>query len=439
MTTLSVAVVGAGPSGFYAVDAMLDAFPGCSVDLIDRWPFPFGLVRSGVAPDHLNTKNVTKLYEKTLDKPGVRFVGNVELGRDLSYEELKSLFDVVILAFGMEEPRLLDVPGANLPGVISVTDFVGWYNATPDSKDCADLVSRARSAVVVGNGNVALDIARLLAKTKDELIATDIVPAAADAMVRAPLNDIYVVGRRGPVEASFSFPELSEFGDLEEAQTLVDGANIPGDASAAEETVRKKKERNLRVLRTFAEEKASSKPVRVHFLFHASPVEVIGEDHMTAVKMIRNKIVAGKAVATKESFVIDTDLLIPAIGYRMTYLEGLPSLADGGGISNEDGRVEQGVYVVGWARRGPTGVIGTNRVDSRKVVGLISVDSPVASKPGRSSLDALLSKRKVSSVDVPHWRRIDAAEIALGGGGRPRVKFNTVEEMLRFGKEKFAA
>ena len=439
MMPLSVAVVGAGPSGFYAVDAMLDAFPGCSIDLIDRWPCPFGLVRSGVAPDHLNTKNVTKLYEKILDKPGVRFVGNVELGRDLNYEELKSLFDIVILAFGMEQPRSFDIPGADLRGVISVTDFVGWYNAVPESKDCAGLVSRSRSAVVVGNGNVALDIARLLAKTEDELLTTDIVPAAADAMVRAPLNDIYVVGRRGPVEASFSFPELSEFGDLEEAQTLVDGANIPEDASAAEESVRKKKERNLRVLRTFAEEKASEKPVRVHFVFHASPVEIIGEDHVTAVKMIRNKIVAGKAVATNDSFTIGADLLIPAIGYRMTRLEGLPSLSDGGGVSNEDGRVEQGVYVVGWARRGPTGVIGTNRVDSRRVVGLISVDSPVASKPGRSGFDGLLSKRKVSSVDVAHWRRIDNAEIALAGEGRPRVKFNTVEAMLRFGKEKCAA
>ncbi|MCH2348293.1 MAG: FAD-dependent oxidoreductase, partial [Pseudomonadales bacterium] len=175
-----------------------------------------------------------------------------ELGRDISYEELKSLFDVVILAFGMEKPRLLDIPGADLPGVISATDFVGWYNATPKSKDCGDLVSRARSAIVVGNGNVALDVARLLAKTESELATTDIVPAAADAIVRAPLNDIYVVGRRGPIEASFSFPELSELGDLVEAQTLVDSAYLPVDASSAEESVRKKKERNLRVLRTFA-------------------------------------------------------------------------------------------------------------------------------------------------------------------------------------------
>ncbi|HIC70671.1 MAG TPA: hypothetical protein EYO88_01090, partial [Alphaproteobacteria bacterium] len=162
---LSVAVVGAGPSGFYAADAMLKAFSGSQIDIIDQWPIPFGLVRFGVAPDHLSTKNVTKLYEKILDKPGVRFVGNVELGRDISYEELKSLFDVVILAFGMEKPRLLDIPGADLEGVISVTDFVGWYNATPESKDCGELVSRARSAIVVGNGNVALDVARLLAKT----------------------------------------------------------------------------------------------------------------------------------------------------------------------------------------------------------------------------------------------------------------------------------
>ena len=235
---LSVAVVGAGPSGFYAADAMLKAFPGSRIDIIDRWPTPFGLVRFGVAPDHLSTKNVTKLYEKILDKPGVRFIGNVELGRDLTYEELKSVFDVVILSFGMEAPRVLDIPGANLLGVIPVTDFVGWYNATPKSMDCSSLVAKTRSAVVVGNGNVALDVARLLAKIESELVATDIEPSAAEAIVQAPLQDIYVVGRRGPIESNFSFPELSELGELLEAQTSVENARLPADASAAEESVK---------------------------------------------------------------------------------------------------------------------------------------------------------------------------------------------------------
>ncbi len=436
---LSVAVVGAGPSGFYAADAMLNAFSGSQIDIVDQWPIPFGLVRFGVAPDHLNTKNVTKLYEKILDKPGVRFVGNVKLGRDISYEELKSLFDVVILAFGMEKPRLLDIPGADLPGVISATDFVGWYNATPKSKDCGDLVSRARSAIVVGNGNVALDVARLLAKTESELATTDIVPAAADAIVRAPLNDIYVVGRRGPIEASFSFPELSELGDLVEAQTLVDSAYLPVDASSAEESVRKKKERNLRVLRTFAGNNADNRPVRIHLMFYASPIEIIGQDQMTAVKMVRNTVVEGRAVATNETFMIDADVLVPAIGYKLASIEGLPSLGSGGVVKNQDGRVELGVYVVGWARRGPTGVIGTNRVDAREVVALISRDAPTASKPGFSGLDDVLSARSVSPVDATDWRKIDAAEIASGSNCRPRVKFTTVDEMLRATKTKAAA
>mgnify|MGYP001037358357 FL=1 len=434
---LSVAVVGAGPSGFYAADAMLKAFSGSQIDIIDQWPIPFGLVRFGVAPDHLSTKNVTKLYEKILDKPGVRFVGNVELGRDISYEELKSLFDVVILAFGMEKPRLLDIPGADLAGVISVTDFVGWYNATPESKDCGELVSRARSAIVVGNGNVALDIVRLLAKTEAELATTDIVPAAANAIVRAPLNDIYVVGRRGPIESSFSFPELSELGDLVEAQTLVDSAYLPADASSAEESVRKKKERNLRVFRTFAGNSADNRPVRIHLMFYASPIEIIGQDQITTVKMSRNTVVEGRAVATNETFMIDADLLVPTIGYELASIEGLPTL--GGVVKNQDGRVEPGVYVVGWARRGPTGVIGTNRVDAREVVALISRDAPTASKPGPSSLDDVLSARSVSAVDATDWRQIDAAEIASGGSGRPRVKFTTVDEMLRVTKTKVSA
>ena len=361
------------------------------------------------------------------------------MGRDVSYEELKSFFDVVILAFGMEKPRLLDIPGADLPGVISATDFVGWYNATPESKDCGELVSRARSAIVVGNGNVALDVARLLAKTESELATTDIVPAAADAIVRAPLNDIYVVGRRGPIEASFSFPELSELGDLVEAQTLVDSAYLPVDASSAEESVRKKKERNLRVLRTFAGNKADNRPVRIHLMFYASPIEIIGQDQITAVKMVRNTVVEGRAVATNETFMIDADVLVPTIGYKLASIEGLPSLGSGGVVRNQDGRVEPGVYVVGWARRGPTGVIGTNRVDAREVVALISRDAPTASKPGSSGLDDVLSARSVSPVDATDWRKIDAAEIASGSNCRPRVKFTAVDEMLRVTKTKAAA
>lgn len=436
---LSVAVVGAGPSGFYAADAMLKAFPGSRIDIIDRWPTPFGLVRFGVAPDHLNTKNVTKLYEKILDKPGVRFVGNVELGRDLTYEELKSVFDVVILSFGMEAPRVLDIPGANLPGVVPVTDFVGWYNATPRTMDCSSLVAKTRSAVVVGNGNVALDVARLLAKTESELVATDIEPSAAEAIVQAPLQDIYVVGRRGPIESNFSFPELSELGELVEAQTFVDSARLPADASAAEESMKKKKERNLRVLKSFSERKADDRPVRVHLMFYVSPIEIIGSDQMTAVKMVRNTVVNGKAVATDETFVIDADLLVPAIGYKSASIKGLPLLGNDGAVRNQDGRVEPGVYVVGWARRGPNGVIGTNRVDAREVVALIAVDSPAATKAGPVGLDNVLSERNVDLVDAAGWRQIDAAETARGGGGRPRVKFTILDEMLHESKKRVAA
>ena len=429
--TLSVAVVGAGPSGFYAADAMLKAFPGCEVDIIDRWPVPFGLVRYGVAPDHLSTKNVVKLYEKIFDKPGIRFLGNVEVGRDVSYEELKSFFDVVILACGMEYPKQFDIPGAELDGVVSVTDFVGWYNGVPESPDFFQLVSRARSAVIVGNGNVALDVARLLAKTKAELVPTDIVPMAADAISVAPLSNIYVVGRRGPLEANFSFPELSEFGNLRDAEPIVDPRSLPVDATSVAEKERKKKERNLRVLRTFSEKTAGDKSVKVHLLFFMSPVGILGEPEINAVKMVRNTLVDGKAVATKDTFMLDADLLVPAIGYQSAPITGVPTREGGSAMRHQDGRVEAGVYVVGWARRGPTGVIGTNRVDSREVVDRIVVDSPTAFRQGSVGLDNLLSSREVNVVAVADWRRINEAEMRGAVNGRPRTKFTTVVEMLK--------
>ncbi len=428
---LSVAVVGAGPSGFYATEAMLKAFPDCSIDIIEKYPAPFGLVRYGVAPDHLSTKNVTKLYEKTLDKARVRFLGNVELGRDVSYPELKTLFDVVILAFGMGSPRKLKVSGEDLNGVVSVTDFVGWYNAVPDTPSLLSLVSSARSAVILGNGNVALDVARLLAKTEAEFIETDIVPEAARGILSAPLKDIYVVGRRGPLEANFSFPELSEFGNLCDAEIVVDPKHLPLDASRAAIEMKKKKERNLRILRSFSDNVSQSKSVRLHLIFYASPVEIMGRERINCVKMVRNKIIDGKAVATGDCFDLNADLLIPAIGYRATPIEHVPLSVSKDSIKNQDGRVEKGVYVVGWARRGPTGVIGTNRVDSREVVSLIMKDAPSGLHSGSSALDSLLSQRNVRVINLLDWRKIDEAEMAGVSGGRPRIKFTTSDAMLK--------
>ena len=431
---LSVAVVGAGPAGFYAADAFLRRGAPCRIDIIDRLPTPFGLVRAGVAPDHQSTKNVTRAWERVLQRDEVRLIGNVALGETVGYDELRRLYDAVVLAFGAPMSRRLGVPGEGLEGVCDAASFVAWYNAVPGAGDLSARVRRARAAAVVGNGNVALDIARLLAKTGDELAEGDIDPSAAAAMAAAPLRDIYVIGRRGPLQASFTAPELAEFAGLAEAGAVVSADDLPENADSAPEEERTKKRRNLKILRGYADA-ATARPVRVRFVFNASPTAVLGDGRMSAVRLERNRLEAGRAVGTGETREIEAQLLVTAIGYRVADIApGLP-LDPRGTVANAGGRVAPGVYVTGWARRGPTGVIGTNRNDARGVVERIFADGVVAAKPGPAGLDALLAARGARRVDYAGWRRIDAAEVAAaraagGAGKRPRVKFTRVSDML---------
>ena len=433
---LSVAVVGAGPAGFYAADAFLRRGTSCRIDVIDRLPTPFGLVRAGVAPDHQSTKNVTRAWERVLQRGEVRLIGNVALGETVSYDELRGLYDAVVLAFGAQAPRRLDIAGEDLEGVCDATSFVAWYNAVPGAADLSAQVRRARAAVVVGNGNVALDIARLLAKTGEELAEGDIDPRAAGAIAAAPLSDIYVVGRRGPLQASFTAPELAEFGGLAEAGAAVSADDLPEDADSVPEDERTKKRRNLKILRGYADA-AAARPVRVRFVFNASPASVLGDARMSGVRLEHNRLEAGRAVGTGRTYEIGAQLLVSAIGYRVADgVPGVPLDARRGAVANDGGRVAPGVYVTGWARRGPTGVIGTNRNDARGVVERIFADGVAAAKPGPEGLDALLAAREVRRVDYSGWRRIDAAEIAAARaaqgdtGKRPRVKFTKVSDML---------
>lgn len=430
--SLAVAIIGSGPAGFYAAEALRAKFADCRIDILERLPTPFGLIRAGVAPDHLTTKNVVKVFEKVLDQPGVRLLANVEVGRDVTVDELKKIYDVIVVAVGAQQARPLNVPGEALDGVVNVIDFVGWYNGVPGAPDCTAALDGCRAAAVIGNGNVSLDVARVLAKTAEELDKSDIVPAVARTITAAPLTDIYVIGRRGPVQSSFSFPELSEFGKLSEAVPLVAPEMLPEDASAAPEADRKKKERTLKVFRGFADNRPDQQPVRVHFLFLASPAEILGEDgRVSGLRLVRNRLVDGRAEPTEERFTLDVQLVVPAIGYRLIPIDGLPHDSRKGIVANHDGRVEPGVYVVGWAKRGPTGVIGTNRVDSRSVVELIAADDPKPRKPGPKALDELLGERRIPYVDTEGWRRLDAAETARGAGGRPRVKITSFDEALR--------
>jgi Pyridine nucleotide-disulphide oxidoreductase len=383
--THRVAIVGAGPSGFYAADGLLRTRPDLRIDLIDRLPTPFGLVRAGVAPDHQGTKAIARQFVRLLDQPDVRFVGNVEIGRDLSWEELQAGYDAVIVATGMVVDRKLGVPGEELPFVWGSWKFVAWLNGHPDFRAGPDL-SAVRRVAVIGNGNVALDVARVLAKSAEEMEKSDIVPEAGAAIASAPLTDIYVIGRRGAEQASFTNNELGEMGRLARATALADKSVLAAEAPASDPTPeRLRKAKNIEILKGFAANTAGIKPINVHFQFHATPVAFrLGE-----VELSTNKIGGKLAV----------DLVVTCIGYE--------------GVSFPQG---DGVFAVGWAKRGPSGTIPTNRAHSHGVAQ--EVIAWLKARDPKSGPDPM-----PLSVDAAGWHRIDKAETAAGAAhGRPRVK-----------------
>lgn len=388
--SLSVAIVGSGPGGLYAVEALTKHLPDCQIDVIDRLPSPFGLVRFGVAPDHQTTKNVSRVFDKTLKKDNVRYLGNVELGRDVSYDELKSMYDAVVLAFGTPIGRRLGVPGEDAEGVYNSDAVVAWYSGHPDFEDLNPDLS-GKSAVVVGIGNVALDVARLFARTEAELADTDTTDFAVDAIKNAHFEDIYIVGRRGPIDGTFTRAELGELGELERGVALVKEDQLP-ETVEAEMDPRdlRVKEANLKVLRSYIGNDPGANPVRVHFEFYASPKEFLtetrdGKEHVTAVRVERTRVENGRAVGTGEVFDIPADVVVPSVGYQAEPSTGAPLDEWGSIVENKDGRVEPGVYAVGWAKRGPTGTIAMNRRDSHGVVDLLLEDVTAdTSKVGKS-------------------------------------------------------
>jgi ferredoxin--NADP+ reductase len=387
--THRVAIVGAGPSGFYAADGLLRGRPDLRIDIIDRLPTPFGLVRAGVAPDHQGTKAVVRQFDKLLDQPDVRFAGNLDIGRDLTWDELVEAYDAVIVATGMVIDRKLGIPGEELPQVWGSWRFVGWLNGHPDFREGPDL-SAVKSVAVIGNGNVALDVARLLAKTPDEMAKSDIVPEAAAAIAAAPLTDIHVIGRRGAEQASFTTNELAEMGRLARAVSVADASVLDAVAPAADPTPeRLRKAKNIETLKGFAAHRPGEKPVTVHFRFHATPL---------AIRPGEIELSTGT---------IPADLVVTCIGYTG---EAFPE-ADG-------------VFAVGWARRGPSGTIPTNRADSHAVAK--DVIAWLEDRDPKSGPDIL-----PLAVDAEGWRRIDKAEVAAGAAqGRPRLKLVDRQALL---------
>ena len=427
---INVAIVGSGPSAFYTADALLKRDVDVRIDFIERLPTPFGLIRGGVAPDHQSTKRVSRAYEKTALEPAVHYYGNVEIGRDLTLDELREMYDAVVLAVGSPLDRRLGIPGENKAGVFGSADFVGWYNGHPDFTDLApDLDTTA--VAVVGVGNVAIDVARVLVKTPAEMAETDLAEHAAEAIQVAPITDVYMFGRRGPIEAKFTNVELREMGKLENATPIVDAAQLPEEVTGEmSDRDRRLKTRNLATLREFIDADPTGKQKRVHFAFYTRPVEILGGARVEGLRLERTGVVDGRTVGTGEFFEIACGLVIPAIGYQAHPVDGVPFDADNGIVVHDDGRIVDGVYAVGWIKRGPTGVIGTNKPDGDTAAQQIFEDVAAGARPGREVLEALLGERGARWVDYAAWQAIDAAEVANAAPGAPRRKFVTVADMI---------
>jgi ferredoxin--NADP+ reductase len=442
-----VAVVGSGPAAFYAAAALLASEdPAVEVDMIERLPTPWGLVRLGVAPDHPQLKTVSRAFEKIAARPGYRFLGNVEVGRDVSHEELTSAYDAVVYAVGSQTDRKLGIPGEDLAGSWAATELVAWYNGHPDFQHLEFDLSHER-AVVIGNGNVALDVARMLALTEAELAPTDTTDRAIAAIVLSGIREIVVLGRRGPVQASWTSTELGELGELAGADVGVDPAELELDAaSEAElEAASNVVQRNVEILREFATHHPSGKPRVVRLRFRVSPVAVLGEEHVEGVEVVRNRLEPDergsvRAVATDEREVIPCGIVFRSVGYRGVGIPGVPFDEGAGRIPNDEGRVLgedgspiPGLYCAGWIKRGPTGVIGTNKKDATETVENLLEDARSGRLPERHGrgIEELLVERDADVVAYAGWEAIDVAERTHGDEqGRPRIKLCSWDELL---------
>src|SRR5436190_23670237 len=418
---LKVAVVGSGPAGFYAADALLGA--GAEVDLLERLPTPWGLVRLGVAPDHPELKTASRLFEKTAAKEGFRFFGNVEVGREVTHDELASLYDAVVYTVGAQTDRRLGIPGEDLPGSWAATEFVAWYNGHPDYQHLEFDLSSDR-AVVIGNGNVAIDVARILARTEDELAPTDITDQSTACLVAARIHEIVMLGRRGPAQAAFTPPELKELGELGGADVIVDPADLELDpaSEAALEADRARARRNVDILRDFAARAPDGKPKRPALRFLVSPVRILGDDKVEAIEIVHNELVQGddgaiRAVPTEQLEVIPCGLVLRSVGYRGVALPGVPFDERRGVIPNDEGRVVGGprVYTAGWIKRGPSGVIGTNKKDAAETCGRLLADATAGLlESDGGDLEELLRERGIDFVEYAGRQAVEGHDRASG-------------------------
>ncbi|MGI9197112.1 MAG: FAD-dependent oxidoreductase [Candidatus Nanopelagicales bacterium] len=442
---LRVAIVGSGPSGMYAADALTaqDEIP-VSVDIIDKLPTPFGLVRYGVAPDHLSIRSVRDTLDKILDKPNVRFLGNVEIGADLTLEQLRQFYDAIVLTYGASRDRALGIPGEGLDGSVAATDFVNWYTGHPDMPTDAftGFLSSRRSVAVIGVGNVAVDVTRVLSKAPDEIEHTDMPEHVFAALRASGITDVHVIGRRGPAQATWTTKELRELGELAQAQVIVaEGGAVDDPASQRAVADDKAVARNVAVIEEWGQRADDGRSRRIHLHFRCRPVEILGSERVEGLVVETTEVDAdGQAVGTGETHVIAVDGVIRSVGYRGTALAGVPFDASRHVIPNADGRVLDGgaivpgIYVAGWIKRGPTGIIGTNKKDAVQTVACLLEDAAdpsswTATSPDPSAVDDALAVIPV--VTTAGWRRIDEAERALGAArGRDRTTLHDHDALM---------
>ncbi len=428
------AVVGSGPAGFYTAEALDKAYgEAARIDILDRYPVPYGLIRFGVAPDHQSLKAVSKRYDKVAESAGVDFIGNVTVGRDISVAELLDLYDAVILAIGAPHDRKLGIPGEELPGVVGSAEFVGWYNGHPDFADL-DPPLDGTHAAVIGNGNVALDCARILSKTRHEFEGSDIVGHALEALDQSAIRTVTILGRRGPHQIAMTPKELGELGHLEDSSPVVDIADFP--PVEADDALEPGQRKSINILREFAATPPDpAKAKRMVFDFFAKPVRIEGDGKVERIVVERTELDdKGAARGTGETYEVPASLVISAIGYWTPPIDGVAYDERGTKFLNENGRIADRLYAVGWARRGPTGTIGTNRPDGYEVADRIAAELPAESepdRPGAAGLKQLLLSRGVMATDYDDWRKIEETEAANARPGSPREKFVRHHEWLQ--------
>jgi NADPH-dependent glutamate synthase beta subunit-like oxidoreductase len=426
---ISVAVVGSGPAGMYLVEALQRHGPTSPlIDVIDRLPTPFGLVRSGVAPDHASVRAVTQRFEQAFSRHGVRFLGGVEIGQAVSLDRLRKLYDAVVLACGCPVDKTLDIPGEHLPGVWGSARFTGWYNAHPDHAEL-EIAELPETVMVIGNGNVAIDVARLLTKPVDALAQTDISPRAMDMLRKSRVRKVVLAGRRSPMDARFSVKELEELGEAADVSlSLPTGTEFPDSTVIA--SLPAPQASMLNALARFSNSAMSGKARAIELQFLGRPVEIIGRTRVEAMRFERMRMNGNIVEGTRSFFNVRCDVVISCIGYRVKRLAPLNIDERRGSFLHEDGRIEEGLYCTGWARRGPGGTIATNRADAAQIAARISKEVSAIGGEGPSGLDKLLAERGIRPVVFEDWKAIDRAECTRATGGAPRRKFHTVEEMF---------